>query len=104
MLEQSEERTRLKENATNEIAKSIAGAPDDDWTKVMIASAIASAYCGLYRLAASQAKLARLEAPRRPTYVVADADVAELTREQMTVMLGTIIGMRVRQVPAFRGG
>ena len=42
-MEVSEERARLKENATNEIEKSIAGAPLDDWTRIMVASAIAAA-------------------------------------------------------------
>ena len=104
MMEVSEERARLKGSATNEIEKSIAGAPLDDWTRIMVASAIAAAYSGLYRLAASQAKLARLDGVRRPIFVIADADVAELTREQMTAMLATVIAMRVRPGPAFRGG
>ena len=103
MIDQSEDRTSLKENATSEIAKSIASAPLDDWTRIMVASAIAAAYSGLYRLAASQAKLARLDGPRRPSFVVADSDVAELTREQMATMLETVLVMRVRQQPAFRG-
>jgi hypothetical protein len=95
-------RAAERDTATETIARALnQGRELDDWQKAHICSAVGSVYCGLYRLAQTEAHLAMVP-PQGHVPFTADAQTQGLTRDTLTVALREVAGLPLRLSPVFR--
>lgn len=97
--DQSEQRAL----AQLEIARCVFELDLDDWNKTFLANAIACLSCGLYDLAISDTRMARIPQEQRSPAFAADPQVSALGRQQLAAFLEQLVEQphrRTANVPA----